>query len=73
MVLQNHTKLEMDAQGPYSEMYPTTSCAASQAIKVKVEEFSDAEEEKGPVAITFPKIEADPEVRCMPLIVRYKK
>jgi hypothetical protein len=71
MVLQNHTKLEMDVQEPYGDKYPT-SFDASQPIKVKVEEASDAEEEEGPVSITFPKIKADPEVRCMSLNVHDK-
>jgi hypothetical protein len=70
MVLQNHSKLEMDVQDPCSEMYPA-SCDASQAISMKVE-VSDAEEEEGPVSITFLKIKADPEVRCMPLNVHGK-
>jgi hypothetical protein len=36
---------------------------ASQAFSIKVEKVSDTEE--GPVPITFPKIKAEPEVRCM--------
>jgi hypothetical protein len=39
---------------------------------MKVEEVSDAEEEEGPVPITFLKIKADPEVRCMSLNVHGK-
>jgi hypothetical protein len=51
----------MEVQDPCGEMNPT-SCDASQAINIKVE---DAEEEAGPVPITFPEIKAEPEVRCM--------
>jgi hypothetical protein len=50
-----------------------TSCDASQAINIKVEEFSDAEEEAGLVPIPFLKIKAEPEVRCMSLYVHCKK
>jgi hypothetical protein len=42
-----------------------TSHDASQAINIKVEEVSGAEEEAGPVPISFPKIKTEPEVRCM--------
>jgi hypothetical protein len=42
-------------------------------INVKVEEVSVAEEEVGPVPISFPKIKAEPEVRCMFLYVHCEK
>jgi hypothetical protein len=71
MVLQNHTNSEKQEWDPCSETY-AASGNASQAISIKVEEVSDAEEEEGPVPITFLKIKADPEVRCMPLIVHGK-
>jgi hypothetical protein len=72
MVLQNHTNTAMELQDPCGEMNQT-SCDASQAMNIKVEEVSDAEEEEGPVPITFPGIKAEPEVRCMPLYVHCKK
>jgi hypothetical protein len=58
MVLQNHTNSEMDVQDPSGETNPT-SHDASQAIIMKVEEVSDAEEEAGPVQISFPKIKSE--------------
>jgi hypothetical protein len=57
---------------PRNEMN-STYCDASQAINVKVEEVSDAEEEEGPVPISFPKIKTEPEVRCMSLYVHCKE
>jgi hypothetical protein len=71
MVLQNHTKLEMDIQDPCDETHPA-SCDASQDINIKVEEVSDTEEEEGPLPITFLKIKMEPEVRCMSLYVLCK-
>jgi hypothetical protein len=64
MVLQNHTNSEMEVQDPCGETNPT-SLDASQAIIIKAEEVSDAEEEAGPMPISFQKIKAEPEVRCM--------
>jgi hypothetical protein len=71
MVLQNHTKLEMDVQDHCGEMYPSSS-DASQDINIKVEEVSDAEEEEAPMPITFLKIKMEPEVRCMSVYVHCK-
>jgi hypothetical protein len=62
----------MELRDPGGER-STTSGDASQAINIKVEDVSGAEEEEGPVQITFPKIQAEPEVRCMSLYVRCKK
>jgi hypothetical protein len=56
----------MEEQDPCGEPNPTPG-DASQGINIKVEEVSDAEEEKGPVPITFPEIKAEPEVRIMTL------
>jgi hypothetical protein len=72
IVLQNRTNSRMEVQDPCGEMNPTSG-DASQAINIKVEEVSDAEEEEGPVPISFPKIKAEPEVRCMSLYVHSKK
>jgi hypothetical protein len=72
MVLQNHTNSEMEVQDPCDETNPT-SRDASQAMNIKVEEASDAEEEAGPVPISFLEIKAEPQVRCMSLYVHCKK
>jgi hypothetical protein len=72
MVLQKLTNSEMEVQDPCDEANPT-SRDASQAINIKVEEVSDAEEEAGPVPITFSKIKAEPEVRYMSLYVHCKQ
>jgi hypothetical protein len=72
MVLQNHTSSAMEVWDPCGGMN-TASGDASQAISIKVEEVSDAEEEAGPVPITFPEIKAEPEVRRMSLYVHCKK
>jgi hypothetical protein len=68
MVLQNCTN-SWDSCG---ETNPTSG-DASEAINIKVEKVSDAEEEEGPVQISFPKIKAEPEVRCMSLYVHCEK
>jgi hypothetical protein len=62
----------MELQDCCGEPNPT-SRDASQAINIKTEEVSDAEEEVGPVPITFPKIKVEPQVRCMSLYVHCKK
>jgi hypothetical protein len=54
----------MEVPGPCGERNPISG-DASQAIIMKAEEVSDAEEKEGPVPISFPKIKAEPEVRCM--------
>jgi hypothetical protein len=72
MVLQNHTLSQMEVQAPCDETNPTAP-DASQAINIKVEEASDAEEEVDPVPIPFLKIEVEPEVRCMSLYVHCKQ
>jgi hypothetical protein len=50
----------MEVRDPCGETNPT-SRDASQAINIKVEEVSDAEDEVSPVPITFPEIKVDPE------------
>jgi hypothetical protein len=72
MVLQNHTYSEMEVQNLCGEINPTSG-DLSQTINIKVEEISGAEEEEGPVQITFSKIKAEPEVRCMSPYVHCKK
>jgi hypothetical protein len=72
MVLQNHTNTVTEELDPCGESDPTSG-DASQAINIKVEEVSDAEEEVGPVPITFPKIKTEPEVRWMCLYAHCRK
>jgi hypothetical protein len=72
MVLQNHTNSLMEVRDPCDETNPTAR-DASHTINIKVEEVSDAEEEEGPVPITFPEIKVEPEVRCMSLYVDCKQ
>jgi hypothetical protein len=72
MVLQNLTNSTMDLRDPCGEPIPTTA-DASQAFNIKVKEVSDAEEEAGPVPISFPKLKTEPEVRCLSLYVHSKK
>jgi hypothetical protein len=62
MVLQNQTNSAMELWDPCGERNPASG-NASQAINIKVEKVSDAEEEEGPVPISFPKLKAEPEVR----------
>jgi hypothetical protein len=69
--LQNCKNTVMELRDPCDEPNPTSS-DASQAINIKIEEISNAEEEVGPVPISFPKIKAEPEVRCMSLYVHSK-
>jgi hypothetical protein len=42
-----------------------TCHAGVQAINIKVEELTDAEEEKCPMPITFPGIKVEDEVSCV--------
>jgi hypothetical protein len=55
-------------QGLFSEICPAASCDSYQAIDIKAEVFSDAEEEEEEeflVPITFSGIKAEPEVSCV--------
>jgi hypothetical protein len=68
MVLQNYSNSENVVVGPYGETY--RACYdGNQAMDVKAEQGSHAEEEVGPVPITFPEVKVEPEVRCMSLYV----
>ncbi|XP_033607648.1 uncharacterized protein LOC111865266 isoform X2 [Cryptotermes secundus] len=58
---ENCTNLENALVGTYGETYPTPH-DAKQAMDIKAEAVSDAEEEGDPVPITFPEIKAEPEV-----------
>jgi hypothetical protein len=47
----------------FGETYPASN-DADQAINIKAEEVSDADEEE-PMPITFLEVKAEPEVSCM--------
>jgi hypothetical protein len=64
MVLQNSTNSENVLVGPYGELYPA-SHDASQAMNIKTEEVSDAQEDADPVQITVQEIKTEPEVGCV--------
>jgi hypothetical protein len=64
MVLQNYTDLGNAVPGPCAETC-STSHDATQAMNIKGEEVSDAEETVDPLLITVPKIKAELEVSCM--------
>jgi hypothetical protein len=68
MVLQHYSNSENIVVGPCGETY--SACYdGNQAMDVKAEQGSDAEEEADPVPITFPEVKAEPEVSCMSLYV----
>jgi hypothetical protein len=50
--------------GPYGETYPA-SHDANQAVNIKAEEVSDAQEEADPLRITVHEVKAEPEVSRM--------
>jgi hypothetical protein len=50
----------------FGETHPT-SHDANQAISIKTEEVSDAEEEEDRMPITFVEIKTEPQVSCMSL------
>jgi hypothetical protein len=64
VVLQNLADSEK-IRGLCSEICPASSHDANQAIRIKAEVFSDAEEEENPIPITFLGIKAEPEVSCV--------
>jgi hypothetical protein len=69
--LQSYTNSENILVGPYGETYPT-SHDANQAMNVKAEAVSDAEEEEDPLQIAFPEIKSEPEVSCVLLGRKHK-
>jgi hypothetical protein len=66
LVLQNPAHLKK-VRGLCGEMSPATSHDVYQAISIKTEVPSDAEEEEYPVPLTFVEIKAEPEVSCVPV------
>jgi hypothetical protein len=72
MVLQNCTNSENVLVGPYGEMYPA-SHDANQAMKIKMEEVSDPQEEAHPFRITIQEMKAELEVSlcfCMSTVMQ---
>jgi hypothetical protein len=65
MVLQNCLDSQKDVPGSYSETYASSSHYGVQAVNIKVEEFSDAEDGEYPVPMTVVGIKAEHEVSCM--------
>jgi hypothetical protein len=59
--LQNCLDSEKDIPYLYGETYQTAH-DENQAMNIKAEELLDIELEEGPVPLTFPDIEAEPEV-----------
>jgi hypothetical protein len=70
VVLQNYTNSEMVLVGACGETYPI-SHDANQAVNIKAEEVSDAQEEADPLRITNQEIKVEPEVSCMFPYVHY--
>jgi uncharacterized Zn-finger protein len=58
LFLQNSANSENVLVDPYCE-------TSYQAMNVKAEEVSDAEEEEDPVPTTFLEMKTEPEVSCM--------
>jgi hypothetical protein len=61
MPLQNCTNSKNVLVGPYGETYPTSQ-DANQAMNIKAEEHSDAEQGADPVRIAVQEVKAEPEV-----------
>jgi hypothetical protein len=68
VVLQNSTDLEK-VRGVQSEICPASSHDAYQAVSIKVEKLSDAEDEDDPAPITLPRIKLEPEVSCVSVYI----
>jgi uncharacterized protein YaaN involved in tellurite resistance len=70
VVLQNSTNSENILVGPYGEMYPACH-DASQAMNIKTEEVSDAQDDADRVKMRVQEMKAEPEVSlcfCMPTV-----
>jgi hypothetical protein len=62
--VQSWTNSENISVDPYGETYPTHH-DGNQAMNIKAEAVSDAEEEEDPLPMTFIEIKAEPEVSCV--------
>jgi hypothetical protein len=68
--LQNPADLERGhVRGLHSELCPASSHDAYLANSIKAEVLSDAEAEDDPLAIPFPGIKAEPEVRSVSVAI----
>jgi hypothetical protein len=64
--LQNPADVDsVHVRGLCGEICPAASHDAHQAISIKAEVPSDVEAEEDPLAITLPRINAEPEVSCV--------
>jgi hypothetical protein len=66
----NSTNSENVLVGPCGETYPA-SHDANQAMNIKTEEVSDAQDDADPMPITVQEMKAEPEVTlcfCMPTV-----
>jgi hypothetical protein len=63
VILQNLTDSE-NVQSLRTEMCPASTLDVYQAISIKAEALSDAEEED-PLARTFPRIKDEPGISCV--------
>jgi hypothetical protein len=70
VILQDLSDLEK-VRRPHSEIYPASSPEGHQAISIKVEKLSDAEDEEDPAPVTMPGISLEPEVSCVSVCVRW--
>jgi hypothetical protein len=65
VVLQDCVDFKKEVAGSCSGTCATSSHDANQAVSnIKVEKFSDIEEEEDPVPISFPAIKPEAEVSC---------
>jgi hypothetical protein len=67
MVLQNCLNSQKDVPGSHSVALASSSLDGVHAVNIKVEEFSDIEDEEDPVPMTAVGIKAEHEVSCMSL------
>jgi hypothetical protein len=67
VILQNRLDSQKDVPGSHSEGCASSSLDGDQAVTIKVEEVSDAEDGEDPEPMTFVEIKAEHEVSCMSL------
>lgn len=59
---------QKDEPRSHSETHPSSSHDGDQAVKIKVEEFSDIEDREDPMPMTVVGMRAEHEVSCMALL-----
>jgi hypothetical protein len=62
---------QKDVPGSHSDACASSHHDGDQAVSIKVEEFSNMEDEKDPAPMTFIEIKAKHEVSCMSLLEAY--